>query len=132
MRYILIKEKESNKVNKFDLSHNSYTIKLNRREVLIVNQKIIDRILLMELFEKLNPVFKKIVCFLNEEADDPESAGKLLDELARQRSIILKKYEKYLSLRAREEYLKKIRFLAIELKRRLNTYTYVEQKGKSR
>ncbi|NLL02107.1 MAG: hypothetical protein GX265_03710 [Mollicutes bacterium] len=132
MGYILIKEKDSIKVNSFDLSHNSYTIKLKKREVLLVNQKIIDRILLIELFKKLNPLFKQIIFYLNEETDDTESAGKFLDELAKQRTIILNKYEKYLSLRAREEYLKNIRFLAIELKRRSITYTYVEQKGRRR
>ena len=132
MKYILIKEDFITKIKNFDLSNSTYLIKISKKEILITNQNIIDKLLLQELFKKLNPVLNKIVFYLNDEEDNSESTGKFYDELAKQRSIIIKKYENFLSQKARDEYLKKIRFLALELKKRLTTYTYFEEKSKSR
>lgn len=59
---------------------------------------------------------KKILIHL-EEDDDPEETALLYDELARLRSIILKQYEGVLSKRAIAEYMKNIRFLALNLQK---------------
>lgn len=132
MKYILIKENFKSKTISTELNKNFYLLKLAKQEVSLNYQKFIDKILLRELLKGLNPVLNKILTYLADEDDEGEMTGKLYDELAKQRSIILKKYDKYLSLQAKDEYLKKIRFLALELKKHLKTYTYSEEKVKSR
>lgn len=132
MEYILIKDKTRFKVNDFLLNQNSYLIKLKKQEISLNYQKYIDSILLKELFKILNPVIMKILTYLTSEDDEEDQVGKLYDELAKQRSIILKKYEKYLSQEAREKYFKNIRFLALELQKRLKRYNYKTDKIKTR
>lgn len=132
MKYFLVKESLRIRIKSLESNRNSYIIKLEKQEILINYQKLIDKILLKELFKGLNPTLNRILAYLTEEDDTSEATGKLYDDLAKQRSIILKKYDKYLSDIAKEEYLKKIRFLALELKKRLKTYTYPEEKLKSR
>ncbi|MDD4187202.1 MAG: hypothetical protein PHX04_00275 [Bacilli bacterium] len=132
MKYVLIKDKTNIKAEGFNINNNSYLIKLKKQEISLNHQKYIDSILLKEVFKILNPVLIKVLTYLTSEEDEESSTGKLYDELAKQRSIILKKYEKYLSLEARDLYFKNIRFLALELQKRLKTYTYNTEKNKTR
>ncbi|MDD2207999.1 MAG: hypothetical protein PHG03_00770 [Bacilli bacterium] len=132
MNYVLIKEKINLKVLDFENNQNAYLIKFKKQEISLNYQKYIDTILLKEVFKILNPILIKVLTYLTSEEDEETETGKLYDELAKQRSIILKKYEKHLSREARDKYFKNIRFLALELQKRLKTYTYKTEKTKTR
>lgn len=131
MKFILM-EKEIDKIINVELSKNIYIIKIKKQEINLIYQELIDRILLKEVFKSLNKTLNNTLKYLTDEEDNEEETSKLYDELAKQRSIILKKYEKYLSALAKEQYLKKIRFLALELKKRAISYNYSTEKLKSR
>lgn len=130
MKYKVIKK---TKYHKNDIDYNllfgykTNILKTKIKNLTIYNTKLIDKLIYNDYGIKLDKLIKKIVFFLNnEETDDNNTSSLLLDELAHQRLILKEKYEMYLSIEAHSNYLKKIRFLANELKR--TRYLYEEAK----
>lgn len=121
--YYLIKNKKSKLINR-EVSKNYLELELDKQKIILNNQKLIDQLYLNKIIPKLEKLAKKILLYLNTEDDDENETSLLYDELAKQRSIILKRYEKLLSDEAILKYMKNIRFLASELKKRLLTYNY--------
>ncbi|MDD2409801.1 MAG: hypothetical protein PHD03_03680 [Bacilli bacterium] len=130
--YSLIKKKEKNKLLNRELSKNYLELKLNKKTIILNNQKLIDQLYLKEIMPKLDKVTQKILLYLNSDNDDEEQANLLYDDLAKLRSLILKKYEKFLSKEAIHMYMKNIRFIASELKKRLKTYDYEKVSNRTR
>ena len=125
MSYILIKQANKFKhVKDLKLASNIWVYEDTKKSLLLMNQPLIDRIILPMINADLDLLIKQIITCLSEDDEDEGQISNLYDELAKQRSIILNKYEKYLSKRAQEVYMKKIRFAAFELKKRLITYNY--------
>lgn len=122
--YFLIRKKEKNKFINRELSNNYLELEINKITIILNNQRLIDELYLNKIMPKLDALAKEILLYLNSEDDDEDKTSLLYDELAKQRSIILKRYEKFLSDEAVHKYMKNIRFLASELKKRLLTYNY--------
>ncbi len=110
-------------------------------EILIVDKELIDGLILASFDKK----YKKILeYYLSALGDDESSSGdKLmlaLDELARLRNIIIKKYQKTLSKKMQDKLLKKIKILENEIRIKVIDYkiikeqerTTVEEKSHSR
>lgn len=131
MKFLLEKTRKGKVIN-FDLSQNSLELELKKKTINLNNQEITDIILLKEIMPKLDLLAKNILCYLTEDDDDESKTGLLYDDLARLRSVILKKYEKNLSDEAINKYMKKIRFLVLELKKRLRTYNYQKVSRRTR
>lgn len=132
MNYKIVKSSLILKPKKIIISHNNYLLKFkNKKEIFITNQALIDKIILKKIFINLNPLINKTLDYLTNIEDDESETSRLYGLLAKEREIILKKYDEYLSNQAKDEYLKKIRFLVIELNKRIITYT-VEKKPKTK
>ena len=119
MKWILTKNKKNRQPKEAELATNNYVMKLKKQEILVMNQGIIDAVLLEQINKSLARLLNEIINCLTDDEDDAEKAGLLYDELAKQRSIILNNYEKHLSAAAIQTYMKKIRFVALELKKQL-------------
>lgn len=132
MNYKIVRSSLILKPKKIIISHNNYLLKFkNKKEIFITNQALIDKIILKKIFINLNPLINKTLDYLTNIEDDESETSRLYGLLAKEREIILKKYDEYLSNQAKDEYLKKIRFLVIELNKRIITYT-VEKKPKTK
>ncbi|HHX33392.1 MAG TPA: hypothetical protein GX713_04130 [Mollicutes bacterium] len=127
----LVKKDKKRKVLKSTLSINVIEKTFLKKKLIICNQDIIDQIYLNEIFLLMRDLSKKILIHL-EEDDDPEETALLYDELARLRSIILKQYEGVLSKRAIAEYMKNIRFLALNLQKKLRNLSLEKSPIRSR
>ncbi len=93
-----------------------YETKINKLNITIYNQKIIDILILKKLLPEFERLVKQILLFLSE-SDDPSGAEYLLDELSRVYTMYLNKYEKYLSNSEKKSFMKKIHLLSNELKK---------------
>lgn len=103
-------------------------------KIVIVNPSLIDKILTIKFnkaFQKISNVILKII-----EDDDTDNDAVLiaLDEVSRLKSIILNKYQKFLTLEKEEQFLKKIRILENELQLKMISLVETEDKeyGRSR
>lgn len=130
--YYLIKKKEKNLLINRELSKNYLKLEINKKTIILNNQKLIDELYLNKIMPKVDKIAKKILIYLKNEDDDQDQTSLLYDDLANLRSLILKKYEKCLSEEAILMYMKKIRFLASELKKRLKTYNYEKVSNRTR
>ena len=127
----LVKKDKKRKVLKSTLSINVIEKTFLKKKLIICNQDIIDQIYLNEIFLLMRDLSKKILIHL-EEDDDPEETALLYDELARLRSLILKQYKKELYKRAIAEYMKNIRFLALNLQKKLRNLSLEKSPIRSR
>ncbi len=124
MNYLIKKNAKTNEIIYFDYNLDGYTFNpkldsdsyLNVNKVVIINPRLIDKILTI----KFDALFKKIAykTLRVVEADDAgeDDAKLVLDEVMRLRSIVLNKYQKFLSREKEELFLKKIRYLENELR----------------
>ncbi|MDD4705864.1 MAG: hypothetical protein PHS24_01445 [Bacilli bacterium] len=130
--YYLIKKKEKNKLINRELSKNYLKLEINKKTIILNNQKLIDELYLNKIMPKIDQLANRILIYLNNEDDNQDQTSLLYDDLAKLRSLILKKYEKFLSEETIILYMKKIRFLASELKKRLKTYNYEKVSNRRR
>lgn len=124
MNYLIKKNAKTNEIIYLDLKDEGYTFSpklnsdsyLNVSKVVVINPSMIDKILTV----KFNALFKKIAykTFKVVEDDDATDtdASLVLDEVIRLRSIVLHKYQKFLSKEKQEMFLQKIRYLENELR----------------
>lgn len=105
------------------------------KEVLVVNQVYIEKILRKKITRKLDYFLKYIVALIDgsEDASNPENLRLALDDLAHYRSIIEFKYRKYLDEKYISLLLQKIDMLEHEIKVKLayNKFYKEEEKEKS-
>ena len=105
------------------------------KEVLVVNQVYIEKILRKKITRKLDYFLKYIVALIDgsEDASNPENLRLALDDLAHYRSIIEFKYRKYLDEKYISLLLQKIDMLEHEIKVKLayNKFYKEEEKEKN-
>ena len=92
-----------------------YKTKINKQEIEVYDQDLIDKLIKLKLVPEFNKVVKKILIFL-EEDNDADSTVLYLDELARIYALYLNKYERFLSKKEKEKFMKDLRILTNELK----------------
>lgn len=126
--YLIRKEKKPKIIDAIS-TEATLELKLKRRTVTIKAQFLLDALLLKEINPDLDKLIEEILEHLATDEDDSTQTGLLYDELAKQRSMILNKYEKRLSENAVQTYMKKIRFAAFELRKRLMAYNYQNQES---
>jgi len=132
MKWVLKKSKKKRKTKNHEPVPNVLELELKKQLIDVYSQNIIDYLLLQMIDRDLNRLVFKILDYLSSGDDDPDEAALLLDELARQRGVY-REYDKKMSSKATEMYMKKVRFAALELKKRSLRYnnTY-KSKGRSR
>lgn len=100
-----------------------YTLKssnLNVKEIIILEPSIIDKL----IFSNFNRKYKKIlgyyISFLQDDTSDNEGNFMIaLDEIARLRSILIKKYNLVVSKRVEEKMLKRLKILENEIRMKI-------------
>ena len=122
MELILIKVKKKKKPKKISKADLSLPVLIKKREIRLNNQYLIDKYLLNHINKELDKLLIRILEYLSSEEDDAGKTSLLFDELSKQRGNILNQYEESMSKLAIEEYMRKIRFAAFELKKRLISY----------
>lgn len=122
--YALVKKNQKHKSNSI-LELLGYQIRINKTEVVIYNQTLIDILIKEKLIPEYNKLVKKVLVFLEEDGSS-DNAAYLLDELARLYSIYLNKYEKYLSKKEKDKFMKNLRIITNELKKFTHTMIKAE------
>ena len=107
------------------------TITLKNNKLCIIKDDLKDFIIKAKHLKSFENLVKNILIFLETE-DDSDGASFLLDELAREYAVFKNKYLKELSVKAREDYIRKVRLLALELKKYIKTKDLTLVKVKTR
>ncbi len=113
--YTLVKKKNKIKSDTI-LELYGYNTKINKVNVIVYNQKLIDILIKNKFIPEFNKLIKQVLTFLSED-DDPDNAVLLLDELSSLYSVYLNKYEKYLSTKEKRNIIKNFHVLTNELKK---------------
>ena len=113
--YALVKRKGKVKSDSI-LELLGYEVKINRVNLVVYSQNLIDTLIKEKLIPEFNKLSKKILLFISED-DDSDNAVFLLDELSRLYTLYLNKYEKYLSNKEKKIFMKNIHVLTNELKK---------------
>ncbi len=101
------------------------------KEIIIVNEELIDKLIMKSFDKKYKAILELYLKAMGEEDEgDSESVFmRALDEVARLRSIIIRKYQKVLSNKTTEKLLKKLKILENELRVKIIDYKLlIEQK----
>ena len=130
MKYKLTKTKKKNKAKNTHDALNNLERKIKKQKICIKSQTIIDHLLLKEFKVELDKKLVKILEYLSDEEDNADETLLLFDELARLRSILYE--DQRLSKEITMKYMKKIRLIAYELKKRLISYKTEQTKTKER
>jgi len=121
MKWSLNKSKKKTKAKNTYPSLDNLEFKIKNQMLVIHHQELIDNLLLKQINANLDELIKRILEYLADEDDNADETMLLFDELARLRSVFAK-YDQQLSKEAKLNYMKKIRFVAFELKKRLIGY----------
>ena len=113
--YTLVKKKNKIKSDSI-LELYGYSTKINKCNVIIYNQELIDILIKKKFIPEFNKLIKQVLVFLSED-DDPDNATYLLDELSSLYNVYLNKYEKYLSVKEKRSIIKNFHVLTNELKK---------------
>lgn len=104
--------------------------KLDVKEITILEPHIIDQL----IFTNFNKRYKKILEYYlailqNEEGDSSESAFMIaLDEIARLRSILIKKYNLIVSKKVEEKMLKRLKILENEIRMKIIDFKLIKER----
>ncbi len=110
--------------------HNKELIQISN--LFILDEKLVHNILLKKTenaFRRLASITLSVV-----EDEDATSADAIiaLDEIAKQKSILLNKYQLYLKKEEQEKMLKRLKMLEIKLKERLLSLENIEEENFTR
>lgn len=128
----LIKNKTKYKLIDQTISNNYLELNIKKHTIIINNQDLIDSIYLNKIMTKINKLALKLLPLMEEEDSDYDELILAYDDLSRLRDYILNNYDKFLSKKAKSYYLKNIRFLTLELKKKTRNYSYENQIRESR
>ena len=95
-----------------------YEIKINRNKVYLYNQELIDLIIKDKFYPDYHKVVKQILIYLEDDDSDNEDATLYLEELFKYYDIYINKYEKYLSTKEKNRFMRELRSLTNELKKK--------------
>ncbi len=135
MSSFLIKKVDKKKFKKMIINNDGYKFKPNitNSEIIIshitlYNESMIKTILVKRIEKNFKRVAKITYDVITSDDDSSTSdAIMALDEVARLRSIILNRYQKYLEKKLEEEYLKRLRLLENELRSKIALYQYANK-----
>ncbi len=102
---------------------------LKVKEILIVKKELIDALIEASFDKKYKQILEFYFKILSD-SDEGDTNGKLmlaLDEVARLRQIIIKKYQKTLSKKMSEKLLKKLKILENELRIKIIDYKMIKE-----
>lgn len=120
--YKLYKTKSKFKISG-DVPIINYQINVGGNTVNIINQLIIDRVVESKYSKNFNNLMKKILEYLDDDDSDSSTALLYLDELSRLRDMLINKYVRYISPELKSKFMKNIRLLAHELKKKVKNLT---------
>ena len=112
--YVLVKQKGRFKIEDL-IEYVGFNVSIDKHKIVLINQLLIDKYIKFKYEPDFNKFVYNVISFLENDPDS-DNASLLLGELERERMVFLNKYEKYLSPKERDYYMKKIRLLANELK----------------
>lgn len=129
--YVLVKQKGKFKIEDL-IEYVGFNINIDKHKIILINQILIDKYIRFKYEPDFNKFVYNVISFLDNDPDS-DNATLLLGELERERMVFLNKYEKYLSPKERDYFMKKIRLLANELKQLSLTKTnFKSSKGMRR
>lgn len=100
-----------------------YSIKSSNmgvKEIIIVEPFIIDQLILSNFNRRYKKILEYYIAFLQDEEGDNEGNFVIaLDEIARLRSILIKKYNLIVSKKIEEKMLKKLKILENEIRTKI-------------
>ncbi len=101
-------------------------------EMVFINNSFVEHILKRKIKKRLNLYLDYIINLSDDEAGDNSQLEIAINNLARYKSVIKRKYSQYLDRHYIELLLKKINLIEYELKMKYYNYEKTEEKGKSR
>ncbi len=134
--YVLKKNNKNKKINKFDFKEKGYIFKPNIKSknliqissLSITNLEITNTI----LKKKLDKSFRKLASIiLNVLNDDDSTSGDVaivLNELAKEKNVVTRKYKDYLKKEEQTKYLKRLKVLETQLKEKIVYLKLKEEK----
>lgn len=134
--YVLKKNNKNKKINKFDFKEEGYIFKPNIKSknliqissLSITNLEITNTI----LKKKLDKSFRKLASIiLNVLNDDDSTSGDVaivLNELAKEKNVVTRKYKDYLKKEEQTKYLKRLKVLETQLKEKIVYLKFKEEK----
>lgn len=125
--YLIKKKNKNKKIIELAYSEVGYEFKPNihsKEFIQISNLYLMDEISINQiLMKKIEKSFRRLAAIslsvINDEDSTTGDAVIALDEIAKQKSIILKKYHKYLQQEQQEKMIKRLKVLEKDLKIRL-------------
>ncbi len=137
--YIIKKRNKNKKISKFDFEETGYVFKPNIKSknlIEITNLSILNvELTNVILKKKLDKSFRKLARIILSVLKDEESnSGDILialDELAKEKSIITRKYKEYLKKEERDKYLKRLNLLEAQLKEKLFYLNLIEERKRA-
>lgn len=105
-------------------------------QMVVINSSFVERVLKKKIKRKLDLYLEYVVSLTDNDDDaNHDKIQMAMNDLARYKSIIKRKYRMYLDERYVELLLKKIALIEYELKTKMyyiDEYEYEEEKGRSR
>lgn len=99
------------------------------KEIIIINPDIISSLICHNFYKKYQKIIECL--FNNADFNDDNNSGTnlmmALDEVAHLRTIIIKKYQKYLKKKEAEELLKKLKILENELRIKIIDFKLIKE-----
>lgn len=125
--YIIKKKNKNKKIVEFIYEDCGYEFKPNIQNkhliqisnLYILDEKLINKILVKKVEKSFRRLAAIALSVINDEDTTTGDAIIALDEVAKQKSIIIKKYKKYLKKEQEEKILKRLKVLEKDLKERL-------------
>lgn len=102
---------------------------LSVKEIMILDPYIIDQLILSNFNRRYKKILEYYISFLQN--DDDSSEGNfmiVLDEIARLRSILIKKYNLVVSKKIEEKMLKKLKILENEIRMKIIDYKLIKER----
>lgn len=126
-KYVIKKKNKNKKLSKFDFEEEGYVFKPNIASpnlvsissLSITNPEITNSILTKKLDKSFRKLASLILRVLKEEDADSGSIVIALNELAKEKGVIQRKYKEYLKKEEKEKYLKRLKVLEGQLKEKL-------------
>lgn len=102
---------------------------LDVKEIIILNPIIIDQLILNNFNRRYKKILEYYIAFLQDEEGDNEGNFMIvLDEIARLRSILIKKYNMVVSKKTEEKMLKKLKILENEIRMKIIDYKLIKER----
>lgn len=137
--YIIKKRNKNKKISKFDFEETGYVFKPNIKSknlieitnLSILNVELTNVILKKKLDKSFRKLARIILSVLKDEDSDSGDVLIALDELAKEKSIITRKYKEYLKKEERDKYLKRLNLLEAQLKEKLFYLNLIEERKRA-